>query len=152
MPISQLYRCNRNLRCSRCYCSDADKSPTVATAVTTGNAPGKVGNEGKSGICPRKTACLECHLALYFSISLTQSAGKTKEILGAVLWHYTTLFSYQTLLSRPQILCRNYVFPRTSGFRQRLSKWICDKYTIDTGSYRHVSVFLSQVFWRWSAW
>ena len=82
----------------------------------------------------------ECHLAPYFFPSLTQSAGKTNEILGAVSWCYTTLFSYQTQLPSPQMLCRNDVFPGTSGSHQRLLKQSCDKYAIDTDSYRDVSV------------
>jgi len=97
VDISQLYRCNRNLSCRRCYCSAADKTLTIVTAVTTGNTPGKVRNKGKSGICPRKMASLQGVIWHHTCPSLTQSAGKTNKILGG----YTTLFSCQTLLSSP---------------------------------------------------
>lgn len=47
------------------------------------------------------------HPAPCYFPSLSQSTGKTNEILGAMSWCCTTLFSYQTLLSSPQTLCTN---------------------------------------------
>lgn len=149
--MSWIYRCNGNLSCRRCYCKAADKALTIVAAATTGNTLRKVGNGGQSGLYPRKTVCPPgCHLAPCFSPSLTQSVGKANKILGAISWHYTTLFSSQTLLSSPQTLCRSDVFPRTSGSHQRLLKQSCDKWATDTGSYR--DVFLSEGCHRWSVW
>lgn len=110
MDISQLYKCNRNLSCRRCYCSAAGKTLTTVTAVTAGHSRRSKKWRKKWNMSQEDGLSPGCHLAPYFSPSLTQSAGKTNEILEAMSWGYSTLFSYQTLLSTPQILCRNDVF------------------------------------------